>query len=274
MAGFFLREELASEPNTERHCTMASDAEANLERFRGEGHSAFVLGYTGESGKILIRDLNKLQVFKRVVLIGRREINLDPSFGPDFVQKVVDFENLDEHRDTFKDLDVGFSCMGTTRAKAGVQGFVRVDHDYVLNAARLAKDGGCRHFNLISTMSADKNSSFLYTRTKGQVEDALKVMLFDRLSIFRPAMLMCDRQESRPGEAVARILLKPISYIFPTAITTPVEVLSRAMINNMVAPGQHFELYENKAIHQLSAISSGCSSSNKKATEAETPKAK
>ncbi|KAK7500428.1 hypothetical protein BaRGS_00008335 [Batillaria attramentaria] len=34
-------------------------------------------------------------------------------------------------------------------------------------------------------------------------------------------VLMCNRQESRPGEAVARFLLKPISYIFPTAITTP-----------------------------------------------------
>jgi uncharacterized protein YbjT (DUF2867 family) len=41
-----------------------------------------------------------------------------------------------------------------------------VDHDYVLNAASLAKDQGCKHFSLVSSMGADKNSSMLYTRTK------------------------------------------------------------------------------------------------------------
>ncbi|KAK7500426.1 hypothetical protein BaRGS_00008333 [Batillaria attramentaria] len=166
---------------------MAGEAETNLGKFKNEGHTAFVLGYTGESGKALIKDFNQLQLFKRVVLIGRREITLDPSFGPEFEQKVVDFENLEAHRDVFKGLDIGFSCMGTTRGKAGAQGFVRVDHDYVLNAASIAKEEGCHHFNIISTMSADKNSSLLYTRTKGQVEEALKVMHFDRLSIYRPA---------------------------------------------------------------------------------------
>ncbi|KAK7491433.1 hypothetical protein BaRGS_00017262 [Batillaria attramentaria] len=243
---------------------MAGEAETNLGKFKNEGHTAFVLGYTGESGKALIKDFNQLQLFKRVVLIGRREITLDPSFGPEFEQKVVDFENLEAHRDVFKGLDIGFSCMGTTRGKAGAQGFVRVDHDYVLNAASIAKEE-------VQT----KTVPSLYTRTKGQVEEALKVMHFDRLSIYRPAVLMCNRQESRPGEAVARFLLKPISYIFPTAITTPVEVLSRAMINNMVAPStQSVELYENKAIHQLSGISGVCKSQNNRVSEAETSKAK
>ena len=67
---------------------MANSAEANLERFKEEGHSAFVLGYTGESGKALLQDLNNLKVFKKVVLIGRREISLDPSFGPEFVSTI------------------------------------------------------------------------------------------------------------------------------------------------------------------------------------------
>ena len=34
-------------------------------------------------------------------------------------QSVVDFEKLDEHADVFKNLDVGFCCLGTTRGKAG-----------------------------------------------------------------------------------------------------------------------------------------------------------
>lgn len=50
---------------------------------------------------------------------------------------------------------------------------MRVDHDYVLNAAQIAKEQGCKHFNFMSTMSADKNSSLLYARTKVSKEDML-----------------------------------------------------------------------------------------------------
>lgn len=252
---------------------MASETETSLDRFKGEDHTAFVLGYTGESGKSLIKDLRELKVFKKVVLVGRREVSLDPSFGPEFEQKVVDFENLEASRDVFKGADVGFCCIGTTKAKAGASGFVRVDHDYVLNAASLAKEEGCRHFSVISTMSANKNSSMLYTRTKGQMEEALKVLHFDRLSIYRPAVIMCNREEHRPAEAFARVLLKPVSYLFPTAITTPVEVLTRAMINNVINPGEPVEVYENKAIHQLSGISSVCKNKNKKAEPPAEPQA-
>lgn len=258
LGGFFLQYELIEEPGTVRHCMMASESHSNMDRYKKEGHSAFILGYTGESGKALVTDLSRMKIFKKVVLIGRREISLDPSIGPEFEQKVVDFENLEASTDVFKDLDVGFCCLGTTKAKAGTSGFVRVDHDYVLNAASIAKNQGCKHFSLISTMSANKNSSMLYTRTKGQVEEALKVLHFDRASVYRPAVLMCDRQESRPGEAVARVMLKPISFLFPTAITIPVETLSRAMINNAIGPGEKFEVYENKAIHQLAGNASSC----------------
>lgn len=46
------------------------------------------------------------------------------------------------------------------------EGFVRVDHDYVLKSAELAKAGGCSHFHLESSKGADKTSSFLYLKTK------------------------------------------------------------------------------------------------------------
>lgn len=55
----------------------------DMERFRSLGRSAFVLGYTGEVGKVLVDELNKSKIFKRVVLIGRREVPL--SIGPEFV---------------------------------------------------------------------------------------------------------------------------------------------------------------------------------------------
>lgn len=46
------------------------------------------------------------------------------------------------------------------------EGFVRVDRDYVLKSAELAKAGGCKHFNLLSSKGADKSSNFLYLQVK------------------------------------------------------------------------------------------------------------
>lgn len=43
---------------------------------------------------------------------------------------------------------------------------MRVDRDYVLKSAELAKAGGCKHFNLLSSKGADKSSSFFYLQVK------------------------------------------------------------------------------------------------------------
>ena len=45
-------------------------------------------------------------------------------------------------------------------------GFYKVDHDYVVNSAKTAKDAGCKHFHLVSSQGADGKSSFLYMKTK------------------------------------------------------------------------------------------------------------
>lgn len=39
-------------------------------------------------------------------------------------QKIVDFEKLDDHKDIFKDVDTGFCCLGTYRARDGLVCFV------------------------------------------------------------------------------------------------------------------------------------------------------
>ena len=62
---------------------MAKEAEMNENGFKYK--TAFILGYTGESGKALVKELNSRKIFKRVVLIGRREAELDDSLDQEFV---------------------------------------------------------------------------------------------------------------------------------------------------------------------------------------------
>ena len=51
----------------------------------GPTRSAFVLGYTGETGKALVKELSQQQYFKNVVLIGRRKVDLPEDINKDFV---------------------------------------------------------------------------------------------------------------------------------------------------------------------------------------------
>ena len=45
-------------------------------------------------------------------------------------------------------------------------GFRKVDHDYIINFAKLAKKAGIKEFHLVSSMHVNSESSNLYLKTK------------------------------------------------------------------------------------------------------------
>ena len=87
----------------------------------------------------------------------------------------VDFERLEAL--PLPAVDDAFCCLGTTRKDAGsAEAFRRVDFDYVVAFARLAKRAGARRFMLVSSLGASPNSRFLYPRTKGECEAAISAI--------------------------------------------------------------------------------------------------
>ncbi|CAL8364382.1 unnamed protein product [Gadus morhua 'NCC'] len=233
--------------------SMAVNMESLEEDFRQQNKSCFILGATGETGRLLLKELLDRNLFAKITLIGRREVTFEDKAYEKLIQEVVDFEKLEDHAPAFQGHDVGYCCLGTTKAKSGAEGFVRVDHDYVLKSAELAKAGGCSQFHLESSKGADKGSSFLYLKVKGQVEAEIEALGFDRLSIYRPAVLLVERQESRPGEWMARKVLSSCSFMFPS-MSVPIQAVTRAMVSNTVLKPEHpTEILENKAIQTLGA---------------------
>ncbi|KAG4066729.1 hypothetical protein HA402_012796 [Bradysia odoriphaga] len=182
--------------------------------------NAIVIGASGEVGKAIVKELVKRSQFAKVTLIVRRELDL-PSSETDenyrkIEQKLVDYEKLSESVDAFKGHQVGFSALGTTRAKAGAAGFYRVDHDYVVESAKLAKEGGCKHFHL------------------GQADHDVSELGFDRLSIYRPGLLLVDRVEHRTLEPVLQAVAKFIDFGRWFSIEVP--LLSKAIVDNCFRP--------------------------------------
>ncbi|MBL0598215.1 NAD(P)H-binding protein [Aeromonas jandaei] len=100
-------------------------------------------------------------------------------------------------------VDIAFCALGTTRKEAGsAEAFRRVDLDYVIAFAELARRHGCQRLIVVSSMGARASSPALYPRTKGEMEQALLAQSWPRLAIVRPAMLLGDRQPPRRSEQI------------------------------------------------------------------------
>lgn len=109
--------------------------------------------------------------------------------------------------DAVQRLDAYVSCLGTTIGAAGSrEAFIAVDRDLVLRLAQSAYERGARHAILVSSVGASRQSGTFYLRVKGEIEDALEAIGFDRLDIVRPGLLLGARAEHRRGEALARAL--------------------------------------------------------------------
>ena len=65
---------------------MAELVEEHRTSFSAMNKTAFVLGYTGETGKALVQELVTSKVFSRVVLIGRREVQFEDEAYKDLVR--------------------------------------------------------------------------------------------------------------------------------------------------------------------------------------------
>ena len=197
--------------------------------------TALLLGSTGETGKEVLKLLVTTPVYGKVVCLGRRLVELPQGEGWERVeQKVVDFDNLAQHGESFTGVDTAFCCLGTTRGKAGKEGFIKVDYDYVLESAKLLKDANCSDFHLLTSKGSNKDSWFLYPSTKGKVEEAVKELEFPRMNIYRPGLLKCERQESRTGEGLIRWVADMTNKANTWSI--PTSMVAQAMVATSLTP--------------------------------------
>lgn len=99
-------------------------------------------------------------------------------------------------------------ALGTTIKAVGGdrQAFRAVDHDLVLETARAAKEAGARQLIVISSVGALFSSKNFYLSVKGEVEDKLAKLHFERLDLIRPGLLRGERDgPARPAERLAMI---------------------------------------------------------------------
>ena len=182
--------------------------------------TVLILGATGQVGQALLQLALQHPQISRVVAPTRRP--LPPHAKLD--NPLVDFEELPEDAAWWKS-DLTLCALGTTlRQTKSKAGFYRVDHDYVLAAAKLARRASTPTFGLVSSLGADSSSRLFYLRVKGETEQALGTLGFVALVIARPSLLIGGtRASTRPLEAFGLFLGKHLASLLPRryrAITT------------------------------------------------------
>jgi len=172
---------------------------------------AIVVGSTGLIGSELLKLLVKDQSFTKITALVRKKT---ASIGTKVIEVEVDFGSLPA--DLFEKQDVVFCCLGTTIKKAGSkEAFRKVDYEYPLLTAKIAKEKGVEQFAIVTAMGANPQSKIFYNNVKGDIENALKNINFESLGIFRPSMLLGDRGEVRTGERIGQAVMKLFSWAIP-----------------------------------------------------------
>lgn len=204
--------------------------------------TAVVIGSTGLTGTQLVKRLVQEGSFSQVIAIYRNKNSIvDVVFTNPKVRTLqFDFKNWNDLELQVRSF-IGtsmprfFCCLGTTIRQAGSEdAFKKVDYDYVVNFAKLAKFCRAEQLIIMSALGADKNSSFFYSRTKGEMEEDVQREFSEKLYFLRPSLLLGERKDFRLCERLA-ILLAPLYSLFLSGYLKKYQPVPAAKVAHVMA---------------------------------------
>ena len=216
--------------------------------------TATIIGATGLIGGYLLQQLMQNENFDTIRLLVRRPFKNEHS---KVEVKLVDFNDHESFKLGIDGSDVVFCAVGTTqkKTKGDKEAYLRIDHDIPVNAAGFCKETGCNNFLIVSSVGADAKSNNFYLQLKGEVEDEIKKMNLESVSVFRPSILLGDRKESRPVERIGQIAMQTFSFILINNLRKykPIKAqeVAAAMIYAAKQQKSGFSIYEYDGMNTI-----------------------
>jgi uncharacterized protein YbjT (DUF2867 family) len=210
---------------------------------------ALIVGATGLVGSAVIEAFGD----RSVTIVTRRPVEGLP---PHHAESVAPPDNWPDIIAAEKPA-VLICCLGTTIRQAGSQAAFRaVDHDLILAAARGARQGGTPHMIVVSSVGASAKAGNFYLRTKGETEDGLRALGFERLDLIRPGLLLGNRPgPPRLGEGLATIAAPLADALlhgsFRRYRSIQGATVAAAIVNLAGQGGSGVHIHENDAIRAL-----------------------
>lgn len=153
---------------------------------------AIVIGATGATGKELVDLLLKDAGVESVKIFVRKEILI---YHSKLTVHQIDF-NKPEDWKALVNGDVLFCCLGTTLKVAGSKDAQwKIDYDYQLWFAQAANGNKVPCCALVSALGASSRSNVFYLRMKGELEDAIDKLNFEKYIVFQPPLLLRENTD-------------------------------------------------------------------------------
>jgi uncharacterized protein YbjT (DUF2867 family) len=219
---------------------------------------AIIFGASGFVGSHLLSGLLDSPDYEQVIAVARKNLNVT---HPKLKILLGDYNSLPDLKSEIV-ADEVFIALGTTKAKSPVEAdYYKVDHDYPVLAARIAKEKGAKSVFLVTAVDANPNAKFFYVRTKGETERDVIALDFEHTNIFRPSMIVGDRNENR--SLLEGALMKFWPALNPLlawkdgkyrGITG--EDVAKAMIKSAKNQTDKIKIYEWKEMHKLLQVQS------------------
>jgi uncharacterized protein YbjT (DUF2867 family) len=173
-------------------------------------YKAIIASASGLIGSNLLNLLLHRAEYDEVLVITRRELAIQHK---KLVQLIINFDDLAKHSDAVNGHAL-FSCIGTTKSETPDERLYRkIDHDYPLQLAQLAKQNGVKQFHVVSAVGANKSSSVFYLRLKGELEFQLQQLGLKALYMYQPSMLTGKRKKRRLAEKLIGGLFKILNPV-------------------------------------------------------------
>jgi len=207
-----------------------------------------LFGASGLIGSYLLKYLLKDSEVHLINIISRKPFYLKH----DKINNIViDFTDLNSFSICTKKSDAVFVSIGTTMAKVNgnKSEYRKIDFDIIFNIAKACKKNSVKNLLFVSSLGADSNASSFYLSLKGDIEDAVEKLKLTSTSIFRPSVLLGNRNEARFMERIAQLIMSYLIIFIPSKYKPiDADIVAKSMVNTSKNPKPGFNLYHYKEI--------------------------
>ena len=206
--------------------------------------SIIFLGATGAVGGEVLKEALTLPTVERITLLGRRDV--EGLTHPAVQQLRVDVRDRPSFEKAVRPHEVAICTLGIGQpSKVSQEEFEAIDKTAVLHFARACKAAGVKHFQLLASVGINAKSSTFYLRIKGELVEELKKLSFDRLSIFKPSMILTPTNRYDWKQGLTLKVWPIIQALFIAGAKqfrgVKVETLGRAFIANLSTGERGYE---------------------------------
>jgi len=219
-----------------------------------------IFGASGAVGRELVDYFLNSKDYSKITVIVRRKIERWEKINHDKLNIILvdslDFliDNLSKIKDYIPDIETYNSVINTLggRIKIGEEEFRKIEYTYVLKSLEICEKYNIPHFSFCSSNKADKNSSFLLWRVKGETEEEFKKRKsIKKISVFHPGLLLDRDNDERFGEGLAK-WIPFISKISVKDVAKAIFLLDLKFNNNKLDNDDAYEVIENDEMIKIS----------------------